>query len=111
MFKVVFFKIYKVIRGLYEIDWTKSPLLRTDIDFTGLAQGFRGNRLILQREAFKSSARNKFARTVTQRHNFFTNRVTPRWNKLPETVVSAPSLNMFKSALDGHHKKFGCNGH
>ena len=98
--------MHKVIRGLDEIDWTKYPLLRTNIDFTDPAQGMRGNRLRLQRKAFKSSARNIFARSVTQRHSFFTNRVSPRWNKLPETVVSAPSLNMFKSALDGHHKRF-----
>ena len=32
------------------------------------------------REALKSSARNTFASSVTQRHNFFTNRVTPRRN-------------------------------
>ena len=48
----------------------------TNIDFTGPAQGMRGNRLRLRREAFKSSARNKFAMSVTQRHNFFTKRVT-----------------------------------
>ena len=51
-------RMYKVIRGLDEIDWTKSPILRTNIDFTGSAQGMRGNRLRLQREAFKSSARD-----------------------------------------------------
>ena len=32
-------EMYKVIRGLDEIDWAKSPLLRTNIDFTGPAQG------------------------------------------------------------------------
>ena len=103
--------MYKVVRGLDEIEWTKSPLLRTDIDLEGPAQGVRGNRLRLRREAFKSRVKNKFAKAVTLRHNFFTNRVVPRWNKLPETVVSAPSLVSFKSALDGHHKRFGCYGH
>ena len=90
---------------------TKSSLLRKNIYFKGLVQGVRGDRLRLRREAFKSSARNKLARSVTQVHNFFTNRVTPRWNKRPETVISAPSLITFKSALDGHHKRFGYYGH
>ena len=75
------------------------------------AQGVRGNRLRLRREAFKSRVRNKFARSVTLRHSFFTNRVVSRWNKLPKTAVSAPSLVSFKSALDRHHKRFGCYGH
>ena len=87
----------KVVRGLDEIE--------------GPAQGVRGNRLRLRRETFKSRVKNKFPKAVTLIHNFFTNRVVPRWNKLPETVVSAPSLVSFKSALDGHHKRFGCYGH
>ena len=32
-------EMYKVIRGLDEIDWTKSALIRTNIDFTGPDQG------------------------------------------------------------------------
>ena len=51
------FEIYEVIRGLYEIEWTKPPVLRTDIDLAGPAQGVRGNRLRLRREAFKSRER------------------------------------------------------
>ena len=69
-------EMYKVVRGLDEIEWTKSPLLRTDIDLEGPAQGVRGNRLRLRREAFKSRVKNKFAKAVTLRHNFFTNRVS-----------------------------------
>ena len=44
-------------------------------------------------------------------HNLFTNEMVPCWNKLPETVISTRSLVAFKSALDGHHIRFGCNGH
>ena len=47
-------EIYKVIRGLDEIEWTKSPLLREDIYLTGPAQEVRGNRLKLYRKTFKS---------------------------------------------------------
>ena len=68
----------KVVRGLYEIELTKSPVLRTDIDLVSPALGFRGNRLRIRREAFKSRVRNKFAKSVTLRHIFLTNRVIPR---------------------------------
>ena len=64
----------------------------TNIDLKNPAQRMRGNRLRLRREVLKSRIRNNFARSFTQRHNFFTNRGVPRWNKLPETVVSAQSL-------------------
>ena len=50
-------EMYKVIRGLDEIELTKSPILRTDIDLVGPAQGVRGNRLRLRRKAFKSRVR------------------------------------------------------
>ena len=70
-------EMYKVERGLDEIEWTKTPVLKTDIDLVGPAQGVRGNRLRLGREAFKSRVKNKFAKSVTLTHNFFTNRVVP----------------------------------
>ena len=73
--------LIEVIRGLDEIEWSKSPLLGTGINLTGPAQGMRCNQLRLCRETFKS--RNNCARSVTQRHNFFTNILIPRWNKLP----------------------------
>ncbi len=34
------------------------------------------------------------------RENAFAIRVVPTWNKLPEYVVSAPDINMFKNRLD-----------
>ena len=54
-------EMYKVIRSLDEIEWTKSPLLRVDIDLTGSARGMRGNRLRLLTESLN---RNNFARSA-----------------------------------------------
>ena len=36
------------------------------------------------------------------RKNFFTQRIAPVWNALPEKIVSAPSVNCFKNYLDKH---------
>ena len=71
-------EMYNVLRGLDEIEWTKSPLLRTDIYLTGPAQGVRVNRLKLGKETFQSRIRNSFAQSVIQRNNLFANRVVSR---------------------------------
>ena len=60
----------KVIRGLYEIQWTKSPVLRTYLDLVGPAQALRGNRLRLLKEALESRESNKFSKSVTLKQNF-----------------------------------------
>ena len=36
------------------------------------------------------------------RHNFFTLRVVKIWNKLPEEVITAPTVDAFKRRLDCH---------
>ena len=37
---------------------------------------------------------------LASRQNFFSERIVPVWNSLREDVVSAPSLELFKSRLD-----------
>ena len=50
---------------------------------------------------------NDFAKQVSTRHNYFINRITPTWNALPEKIVQAPTLNMFKKGLDDRFKSNG----
>ena len=40
-----------------------------------------------------------YARTDIRKY-YFTNRVSAVWNRLPEEVVSAPTLSIFKDALE-----------
>ncbi|RNA35279.1 hypothetical protein BpHYR1_024767 [Brachionus plicatilis] len=54
----------------------------------------------VQRESVPAQIRNDFAAAVSARHVFFSNRVVPYWNKLPENVVKSKSTAKFKMALD-----------
>ena len=38
------------------------------------------------------------------RSKYFSERIVSTWNNLPESVVTAPSLNCFKNRLDAHWK-------
>ncbi len=46
------------------------------------------------------SLRREQVKNCDQRFNFFTNRVAGVWNKLPEEIVCARSLNSFKAKVD-----------
>ena len=39
---------------------------------------------------------------TTMRQHCFSNRVINNWNSLPESIISAPTVNSFKSKLDQH---------
>lgn len=73
---------YKYLRGIYGVP---GDLLERDTDSTT-----RGHSFKLKKNFAKHAART----------NFFSMRVVNAWNSLPETVVSAPSLNSFKNRLD-----------
>jgi len=44
---------------------------------------------------------------TTLRQNFFSIRVINEWNKLPQFVIEAPSVNAFKNRLDKHRSDMG----
>jgi len=41
------------------------------------------------------------------RQNFFSQRVTDEWNKLPSDIVTSTSVNMFKNKLDDYWNDVG----
>ena len=44
---------------------------------------------------------------TTVRQNFFSLRIVNEWNKLPQNVVEAPSINTFNNTLDRHWHDMG----
>ena len=82
---------YKIMHGLYDSVTTKS-LINRNVTITRTST----NKLFKPRFITK------------QFQHFFSNRIINNWNSLPEDIVCAKSLNVFKNALDKHwgHIKF-----
>ena len=99
---------YKVLSNRESIDWVKPLNLRKNVDISGPALNVRGNSFSMRRESFSSKVRNSFCSWATIRDNFFVNRVVQTWNSFPNSIVTYPSLNSFKSSIDEHFKRFGC---
>jgi ribonuclease P/MRP protein subunit RPP40 len=80
-------EMYKLVTGKYDI----SCMLHLDFyDPLTATVSTRGNRYKLTQHHCKYDLR---------RH-YFTNRVTPIWNSLPDSVVTAESVNSFKNNLE-----------
>ena len=81
-------EVYKNTHGFYS----------TNFDLLNIAQNINtwGHKLKLLKIFFKANARQ----------NYFINRVVNTWNKLPSSIVNAPSLNSFKAMLDNLWKEY-----
>jgi len=78
-------EVYKILTGIYDSSVSqKLPLSSESVT--------RGN-------SFKIINRRCH---YDLRKYSFCNRVTNLWNTLPDVVVTAPSLNIFKNRLDKH---------
>ena len=77
-------EVYKYLHDFYKVDSPKLPYAKLETRI------LRGNSMKLQ----------KVRSRLEVRSNYFTNRVVNEWNSLPSNVVTAPTLNSFKSRLD-----------
>ena len=75
---------YKIVKGFDKVSWINEP------------------RLGHPRMGVRSQYILENVNNCLQRKRFFTNRVTEVWNKLPDSVVEAPTVNSFKERLDVH---------
>ena len=81
-----FIEVYKIVHNLYDQTTTNS-LFSFNIDS------------ITRSHSFKLTK----PRADTKKYqDFLINRVIDNWNKLPEAIVSAEFLNVFKNRIDRH---------
>ena len=82
---------FKMLTGRERVNCSKF------FELADVTSGLRGHSLKL----FKPRCR------TTIRQNFFSSRIVNEWNKLPQEVVDAPSINAFKNRLDRHWNDMG----
>ena len=80
-------QLYKIIHGYSDVDYTRY------IDLTGPTRTRRNHNFKIRPRA---------ARTNYFKFSFF-NRYVNDWNSLPNSVMSASSLNVFKNRLFNYH--------
>ena len=81
---------YKLLNGYYDVDWTEFFMISP-------VQNTRGHHMKLYKKLSKLQLRS----------NFFTHRVINMWNYLPEAVVSASTVSLFKHELDEYWTVLG----
>ena len=81
--------LYKLLNGKFLLDWNQYFKLKTSVT--------RGHKVTLRKPPFKKDIRK----------HFFTNRVIDLWNSLPQHVVLAPTVSVFKELLKTNSIKKG----
>ena len=79
-------KVYKIISNIYDSNTSQNILNFREKNSINL----RGHQFTLEHKRLYTATRV----------NYFANRVVNNWNSLPENVVGAGTLNMFKNSLD-----------
>ena len=83
-------EVFKILNKHYD------PLTTNSLLTLDTSSNTRGHALKLKKVSFNS----------TKFKYFFTNRVVNLWNKLPDQIVLAPSLNIFKNKFDSFMKDY-----
>jgi len=84
-------EVFNILTGKKRID------LSTFFQLADVTTGLQGHSMKL----FKPRCR------TTVRQHFFSLRIVNEWNKLPQTVIDATSVNAFKNRLDRHWSDMG----
>ena len=83
-------QFFKVVKGIDKINWYNKVIFKKD-STNGLRQTPRAHDFTIERQLVKNCA---------QRHNFFTNRVSSLWNRLPKEALLSKTINEFKNKID-----------
>ena len=79
-------EVYKIISNIYDSNTSQTILNFIEKNSINL----RGHQFTLEHKRLYTPSRV----------NYFANRVVNNWNSLPDNVVGAGTLNMFKNSLD-----------
>ena len=78
--------LYKILNNLIDVDFYDFFSMNTSL----VPYNLRGHSLKIHVPKYSG---------CSVRQNFFSHRVIPYWNKLPETIVNSPNLELFKSQI------------
>ncbi|RNA02295.1 hypothetical protein BpHYR1_053785 [Brachionus plicatilis] len=87
--------MFKLAKGINEVEWVNPPVLANSLSLTGPARGIRGHARRLSGQA---------SIKCLQRDNTFTNRVVNEWNALPTSVVNATTCFISLCATSYHRR-------
>ena len=73
----------KIFNGIETVELCKPPIFKSESTTHGHSQRY-----------------NKQICKNNTRFNFLTNRITNKWNELPQEVINSKSVNEFKAKLD-----------
>ena len=85
-------EVYKIVHDIYDPITTKKLL--TKISASSITRRINSIKLFK-----KGTKKDKYK-------HFFTNRIINVWNNLPDPVVTAKSLNIFKNKVDTHFRDY-----
>ena len=89
---------YKFAKGLNKVEYVAPNRAAPALNSIGPAANIRGYAHRLERQPVKDCVQREF---------FFSNRMVPVWNSLPEHIVNAKNTNDFKNLLDKFDKEKG----
>ena len=83
-------QMFKIVKGFDEVNWFNNVVFK-NIGSDSTAPQLRSHEFVVERQLVKN---------CDQRHNFFINRVSTFWNRLPRDVVNSTDINIFKNKID-----------
>ena len=96
-------QMYKFENNIDEINWCNDIVPVLSLDAEGQEAVIRGHSERLR--TVKQTKSNK----CSLRFNYFTNRVLPHWNSLPEYVIKAPQRQYFQEQIKWIGKNLDLN--
>ena len=83
-------QFFKNFKDFNKIQWSHPVANFPNLSLSGPARNIRSHKTL----------NRQLVNSCPARHNFFTNRVIPYWNDLPDEIKNAESVNSFENKFD-----------